>query len=78
MKLHRIMADLDDNDYVSLARARVLVRRMFGLDGMPTNSQVVAWMLRSIPWQELESGPLGSDVGNSQNTGEAGQEDGNV
>ena len=56
MKLHPFTCQLDDADYVELARAKVLVRNLFGLAMMPSNSQVVSWLLRSIPWEELEHG----------------------
>ena len=65
MRLHRISADLEDADYIALSRGKILVRNLFSLKGMPTNSQVVSWLLRSVPWIELE-GSVADQAGGSR------------
>jgi hypothetical protein len=53
MGVHPLSLKIDDDDYVSLARARAIVKRLFGLGELPSNSQVLSWLLRSVPWDEV-------------------------
>lgn len=66
---YKITISLTDDDMLLLHRAKVLARRLFGLDQAVSASEVVSWMLRSTPWDELVAA-RGAATGNAREVGE--------